>query len=193
VNRTNLDRIVEDVLQETDLDPSYLDIELTETSVMTAKDESLPVLENLRSLGVTVALDDFGTGYSSLSHLQRLCIDKLKIDRSFLHDIPANRDNAAIVSAVIAMTRRLKLTVAAEGVETEEQLHFLRAEGCDLAQGFLFSRPLSPLAIEKMLLEKDAPIGAGSVDWTVAAAGSPGPLAARREGRRKGLNLYSVS
>jgi EAL domain-containing protein (putative c-di-GMP-specific phosphodiesterase class I) len=109
------------------------------------------MLRRLKDLGVHISLDDFGTGYSSLSYLKRLPIDRIKIDQSFVQNIPNDPDDAAIVSAVIAMTHRLRRAAVAEGVETKQQLTFLRDESCDQGQGFLFSRPLPPTAIEATL------------------------------------------
>jgi diguanylate cyclase (GGDEF)-like protein/PAS domain S-box-containing protein len=131
------------ILKETGLPPRYLELELTETILMHDADSSLGLLEALKAMGVRLAIDDFGTGYSSLSYLKRFPIDTLKIDQSFVHDIPADADDATIVSAVIGMGKNLNHRVIAEGVETHEQLAFLRAQGCDEGQGFLFSHPLS--------------------------------------------------
>jgi EAL domain-containing protein (putative c-di-GMP-specific phosphodiesterase class I) len=101
-------------------------------------------LEELRSMGVKLAIDDFGTGYASLVYLRQFPVDKLKIDRSFIGDITVDSDDAAITSAIISIAKKLKLKVVAEGVETPEQLSFLRAEGCDDGQGYYFSRPMAP-------------------------------------------------
>lgn len=142
---------VSTALEEAQLPPECLDLEITESSAMQNVEYSATMLRRLKDLGVHISLDDFGTGYSSLSYLKRLPIDRIKIDKSFVQNVPNDDDDAAIVSAVIAMTHRLKRTAIAEGVETREQLDFLRAESCDHGQGFLFSRPLPPAAIEKTL------------------------------------------
>jgi diguanylate cyclase (GGDEF)-like protein/PAS domain S-box-containing protein len=131
------------ILKETHLDPSYLELELTETVLMRRLESTTSVLRTLKSIGVRLAVDDFGTGYSSLSYLKKFPIDSLKIDQSFVHDITVNADNGPIVSAVITMAKSLKKCVIAEGVETEEQIRFLQAYGCDEAQGFYFSSPLA--------------------------------------------------
>jgi EAL domain-containing protein (putative c-di-GMP-specific phosphodiesterase class I) len=131
------------ILKETGLPPRYLELELTETILMHDADSSLGLLEALKAIGVRLAIDDFGTGYSSLSYLKRFPIDTIKIDQSFVLDITANADDATIVSAVIGMGKKLNDRVIAEGVETHEQLAFLRTQGCDEGQGYLFSHPLS--------------------------------------------------
>jgi len=131
------------ILKETGLPPQYLELELTESILMHEAESSAKVLEALKAMGLKLAIDDFGTGYSSLSYLNRFPIDTLKIDQSFVRDIATNSDNATIVSAVISMGQKLKQQVIAEGVETTEQLAFLRNERCDGGQGFLFSYPVS--------------------------------------------------
>jgi diguanylate cyclase (GGDEF)-like protein len=147
-------RRVRRVLAKTGLYPRHLALELTETSLMNADEETQELLRSLRSFGVRLSIDDFGTGYSSLSYLKHFPLDDLKIDRSFISEVATNPDDAAIVRAVVAMAHSLKLQVVAEGVETEAQLSFLREHGCDSAQGFLFSEPLPPDAFEKLLRER---------------------------------------
>jgi diguanylate cyclase (GGDEF)-like protein/PAS domain S-box-containing protein len=129
-------------LAETGLPASCLDLEITETNAMQNAEATVHTLRELKALGVRITIDDFGIGYSSLSYLKRLPIDTLKIDQSFVRDITTDPDDAAIATAVIALAHTLKLRVVAEGVETEEQLVFLENHGCDLMQGYLFSRPL---------------------------------------------------
>jgi len=133
---------VADALAESGLDPRCLELELTEGFIMHQPDEAIVLLNSLREMGVGIAIDDFGTGHSSLSYLKQLPIQKLKIDRSFVHDIPTDPDDMAITSAIVALGHRLQMTIIAEGVETEEQLSFLINEGCEEAQGYLFSMPL---------------------------------------------------
>jgi EAL domain-containing protein (putative c-di-GMP-specific phosphodiesterase class I) len=129
-------------LNETGLDPRFLELELTESVLMKRADSMASILQTLRERGVRVALDDFGTGYSSLNYLRRFPVDALKIDQSFVREIGAAGNDTTIVTAVIAMAKSLKLRVVAEGVETLEQLTFLRAHQCDEAQGYYFSRPV---------------------------------------------------
>jgi len=133
---------VTNVIEQTGVDPHQLQLEITETIAMTNFDYSVDILQNLRALGLTIAIDDFGTGYSSLNYLKRFPVDKLKIDRSFVTDIGLHPDNAAIVRAIINLGRGIGARVNVEGVETEEQLRFMRENGCDEVQGFYYSRPL---------------------------------------------------
>jgi len=133
---------VNDVLTETGLDPRYLELELTETFLMQDSKATVTVLKALKGMGVQLALDDFGTGYSSLSYLKRFPIDTLKIDQSFVRDLTTDADDASIVTAVINMGKSLHMGVVAEGVETREQLAFLREQGCPEGQGYYFSRPV---------------------------------------------------
>jgi diguanylate cyclase (GGDEF)-like protein len=140
--KPGLSRVVEEALANSELDPRYLVIEITEGLVMEDIEMTSKVLHEIKENGVSISVDDFGTGYSSLSYLKRYPIDELKIDRSFLMDVPASEDDSAIVKAVIAMSHSLELNVVAEGVETEEQLAFLRKLNCNALQGYLFSVPL---------------------------------------------------
>ena len=130
------------VLEKTGLAPEYLELEITETTIMVDPDRAVRNLKILKDHGVKVSLDDFGTGYSSMSYLQKLPLDALKIDLSFIRNILTNPNDAAIVKTMIAMAHNLDLKVIAEGVETEDQLEFLRELGCDTVQGFLFSPPV---------------------------------------------------
>ena len=138
----NLIGMIEQVLGESRLHPSLLELELTEGMLMHNVEEAAHILARLDEIGVRLAIDDFGTGYSSLSYLKRFPIHTLKIDRSFVRDISTDPDDAAIVTAIVAMARSLNLRVTAEGVETEEQAAFLRSLTCDQAQGFHFGRPM---------------------------------------------------
>ncbi len=140
--RTGFLQEVQDVLREHAMDARYLELEITETALLRDIDRTASVLRSLKELGVSISLDDFGTGYSSLSFLKRFPIDIIKVDQSFVRDIIEDPDDAAIVSAVIGMAKSLKRKVVAEGVETAEQLHWLRAQGCDQMQGYYFSKPL---------------------------------------------------
>lgn len=151
IERSDVVSIVGQTLRETGLSPSSLELEVTETYVMRKAAQSIRVLENLRTIGVGLAIDDFGTGHSSLAYLQRLPVDKLKIDRSFVTDLANGDSHSAIARAVIALGHSLQLQVLAEGVETPEQAAFLREQGCDEVQGFLFGRPMEPEAVRARL------------------------------------------
>ncbi len=148
------DKFIESVfttLSETGLDPKSLELELTESVLMKRAESAASVLKTLRARGVQIAVDDFGTGYSSLSYLRKFPINALKIDQSFVRQITSTPDDTTIVTAVISMGRSLKLRVVAEGVETHEELTFLRARLCDEAQGYYFSRPVRPEQFAKLL------------------------------------------
>ncbi len=142
---------IADVLQETGLEPRFLEVELTESMVMNDVDNAITILRTLKELGTHISIDDFGTGYSSLSYLRRFPIDVLKIDQSFVNESTVDPDAAAIVVAIISLAHSLRLRVIAEGVETAEQLEFLRAQGCDEMQGYYFSRPVGADAFESLL------------------------------------------
>jgi diguanylate cyclase (GGDEF)-like protein/PAS domain S-box-containing protein len=139
------------IVRETGADPRRIELEITETMVMRSLDQSIEVLQQLRAIGMRVAVDDFGIGYSSLGQLARLPANALKIDRSFVAQAVDDPTSGSITEAIIAMARRLKLRVTAEGVETRQQLEFLRANQCDAFQGFLFSRPVTSLEATAML------------------------------------------
>jgi predicted signal transduction protein with EAL and GGDEF domain len=130
------------IIHASGLDPSSLELEITESVVMSDGECAVGVLEQLKSIGVRIAIDDFGTGYSSLGYLKRFPIDTLKVDRSFIRDIPADSGDKKIARAIIAMAHALRLEVVAEGVENAEQLKFLRAQHCDAVQGYFLFRPL---------------------------------------------------
>jgi diguanylate cyclase (GGDEF)-like protein len=139
------------ILSETGLDPRYLELELTEGALMKRAELTASILSTLRESGVRVAVDDFGTGYSSLSYLRKFPLDAIKIDQSFVGQITTVPDETVIVRAIISMGRSLNLRVIAEGVETQEQLDFLKAHRCDEAQGYFFSRPVPPQELVKFL------------------------------------------
>jgi diguanylate cyclase (GGDEF)-like protein len=140
-------------LEDADLEARYLEVELTESAVMTNPEQSVMILEQLSGMGVLVSVDDFGTGYSSMSYLRRFPIDKLKIDRVFINEIVSRPEDASIVQAIVSLAHNLRLKVVAEGVETLEQLDFLKAAGCDEYQGFHFSRPLPAADFERLMRE----------------------------------------
>ena len=139
------------ILEETGLSPHYLGLELTESVLMQHAKFTVPVLKELKAMGVRLAIDDFGTGYSSLSYLRQFPIDILKVDQSFVNGINADTDDATIINAVINMGGNLKHRVIAEGVETVEQVAFLQAHGCDEGQGYYFSRPVPAPQFAKLL------------------------------------------
>jgi len=147
----NLVETVARALDETGLTPECLEIELTESLMMADVDASIQTLRSLKAMGVKLSIDDFGTGYSSLSQLKRFPVDALKIDRSFVRDIAADRDAAAMVDAIVSLAHGLRMQVVAEGVETMEQLDHLRACGCDEVQGHIYSRALPGAEVERLL------------------------------------------
>ena len=162
--------LIRDALRENRLPVDYLELELTESLLLSNADVMFTVLEELRSMGVHLAIDDFGTGYSSLSYLRQFPVSRLKIDRSFIREVALNDDDAKIVTAIIGMARNLGLKVVAEGVETEEQMMFLRAQRCDEIQGYYFGKPLPPEAIEAAFDPPNTPLDPQTVNAVVAVA-----------------------
>jgi len=150
----NLPAMVSQLLAEADLAPKYLELELTEGVATDDPISAMAIMDDLHARGVRMSIDDFGTGYSSLSYLKRFPVYKLKIDQSFVRDITVDSEDKAIVSAIINMARSLGLQTIAEGVETAEQLEFLRAQGCDEVQGYHCSRPLPAEQCERLMLAK---------------------------------------
>ncbi len=142
-NNQNLADLISQTLKKTGLPPEYLDCEITESGLMQNFDGALELMDALNKLGVTFSIDDFGTGYSSLSYLKRFPVQKVKIDRSFIRDILKDEDDSALVEAIIAMAQKLKLKIVAEGVETIEQVEFLKDCLCDEIQGYIFSPPIN--------------------------------------------------
>ncbi len=142
LQRSGFLETVQAVLDETGCRAQWLELEVTEGLIMNQADKAIGFLQGLREMGVAIAIDDFGTGYSSLSYLKQLPVTKLKIDRSFIQDIPHDSDDQAIAEAILALGKSLQIKVCAEGVESEEQKMFLKSTGCDEQQGFLYSRPL---------------------------------------------------
>nr|WP_273441013.1 EAL domain-containing protein [Sedimenticola selenatireducens] len=151
---SNIVAMVASVLQRSGVDAANLELEITESMVMQDADSSIQLLASLKELGVYLAIDDFGTGYSSLSYLKRFPLDKLKVDRAFVSDLPDNEEDAAIANAVIVLAKSLGLQVIAEGVETLEQILFLHDQGCDEIQGYYCSRPLPADEITPLLRQK---------------------------------------
>ena len=143
--------MVEKSLKESNFPAEFLELEITESALMDREEEAIRILKQLRSMNIKLAIDDFGTGYSSLAHLKRFPLDTLKIDKSFVDDIPENQDDKEIAATIIAMGHTLRLRVLAEGVETKEQLEFLKSCGCDLYQGFFKSKPIPAEEFVKFL------------------------------------------
>ncbi len=166
-----LPRRVADILRQTGLAPSRLEIELTESGIIADRQHALQVVLALKAIGVTVAMDDFGTGYSSLSTLQAFPFDKIKVDKSFIQAVETSAHAAAIVKATLLLGRSLNIPVLAEGVETTRHLDFLRDEGCNSVQGYLFGRPMPVDVVNRMILDCGDEIdGAGTENHASAAA-----------------------
>jgi diguanylate cyclase (GGDEF)-like protein/PAS domain S-box-containing protein len=165
---------VRDILAETGLAPQYLQLELTESVLMKHAEEAVSVLSDLRNMGVQIAIDDFGTGYSSLSYLRQFPISVLKIDQSFVRQITQQPDDCILVSAIIGIGHSLRHTVVAEGVETLEQIEYLRTKCCDEAQGYLFSRPLTAEAMTALLNSGITDLHTSPHSWSDASRARPG-------------------
>jgi diguanylate cyclase (GGDEF)-like protein len=152
----NLAALVQSILEETGLPATRLELEITESLLLADTEPTLATLHALRAMGVRISMDDFGTGYSSLSYLRSFPFDKIKIDRSFMRDLETRGDSLAIIKAVIGLGQSLGMSTTAEGVETQEQLDAVRAQGCNEMQGFLFSPPISAEAVTRLLLDENA-------------------------------------
>jgi predicted signal transduction protein with EAL and GGDEF domain len=147
----NFTEMVETVLEITGLSPSLLELEITESIIMESPDLIVEKLKTLREKGISIALDDFGTGYSSLAYLRKIPITTLKIDKLFIDDISSAECNTALTDSIIDLGHKIGLTIVAEGVETSHQLEYLESNKCDMIQGYLFSKPLPPVEVEKVL------------------------------------------
>jgi diguanylate cyclase len=146
------------IIQEYDVNPAFLTFELTESMIMADTDNMLKKLKELKSLGTKLSIDDFGTGYSSLRYLNRFPLDSLKIDRSFVKELPESSDAAAIVNAILALAKALNLKTVAEGVETTQQMAFLQNTSCDSVQGYFFSKPMPVEEFQKYWEQQNNPI-----------------------------------
>jgi EAL domain-containing protein (putative c-di-GMP-specific phosphodiesterase class I) len=153
-NRPDLITTITHALENNNLEPKYLELELTESMIMQDLNNAIFTINELQSLGVRIAIDDFGTGYSSLFYLKNLPVNTLKIDRYFIHNVAQDTQKSAITKALIEMAHNMNMQVIAEGVETEAELSFLRDNCCDAIQGFLFSRALPSMEFENFLLSK---------------------------------------
>jgi len=149
-----LPELVSQLLQQTGVPPECLELELTEAVAMKDPEIAAQKMQELSQRGIRLSIDDFGTGYSSLSYLKRFHINQVKIDQSFVRDIGTDADDQAIVTAIIQMARSLGMSTIAEGVETDDQLEFLRARGCNQMQGYHYSRPLLPAQFEDFVRAK---------------------------------------
>ena len=156
----NLTALVQGLLTESGIDPASLELELTEGILMHHTEDNIAALKAFKAMGIRLAIDDFGTGYSSLGYLQRFPVDVLKIDRSFVTELPSNDSNVAIVDAIVTLAHGLGLLVVAEGVETIEHVEFLRAHGCDEGQGYYFGRPVPLLEFQSVLARDRARLAA---------------------------------
>jgi EAL domain-containing protein (putative c-di-GMP-specific phosphodiesterase class I) len=149
---TNIVADIMRTLKDTGFNAENLEFEVTESTLMTDTDTAIKVMNQFREHGISIAIDDFGTGYSSLNYLKRFPIDTLKIDRSFVRDLPDDSDDATIVLAIISLAQALRLNVVAEGIETAEQYAFLKEHGCNEAQGYYLGRPVPRDEFERLLV-----------------------------------------
>jgi EAL domain-containing protein (putative c-di-GMP-specific phosphodiesterase class I) len=149
--------LIKEALEHTACPTHILEVEISENFLLENEEEGIAELESIRNLGIELSLDDFGTGFSSLRYLQKMPIDKVKIDKSFIADIDTNDSDLEIVTATIAMAHKLNLVVIAEGVETQSQLGLLEPEECDVVQGFLFSKPMEAREIFRLPASQDQP------------------------------------
>lgn len=152
LHQSNLTEIVKNILDESGLEPRYLELEFTESAIMQNVKKTIEIMKQFKEIGLHLSIDDFGTGYSSLSYLKQFPVDKLKIDQSFVNNIAHDPNDAAIVQAIIALARTLGMTTIAEGVETEAQLGYLRSVHCKEMQGYLYSRPLPAAEFSALLV-----------------------------------------
>jgi EAL domain-containing protein (putative c-di-GMP-specific phosphodiesterase class I) len=150
-NGHDLEGLIAKTLKHSGYEPQYLEVELTESSILNDPGQAIQTLTNLQRMGLQTSLDDFGTGYSSLNYLMRLPLNKLKIDRSFVQNLDMNDRGIAIISAIIAMAHSLNLEVIAEGVEDEKHIHLLRQMKCDILQGYYIARPMPAMDFEQLL------------------------------------------
>ncbi|MEG0450106.1 MAG: EAL domain-containing protein [Lysinibacillus sp.] len=153
ISTTGFVDMVHNVLLETGVDPTHLEIEITEMSMLDYTEELIHTIKCIKALGITISLDDFGTGYSSLSYLKKFPVDALKIDRAFVQDINPGESGVAMIAAIISLAHALNLEVVAEGVESEEELEILRNYGCEYVQGYYFSKPLSVKDFQEVILQ----------------------------------------
>ena len=157
LQQSDFARTIGGMAEEARIDPRRIELEVTESVLVADDRRSIETLHDLKARGFGIAIDDFGTGYSSLSYLQRLPVDRLKIDRAFIRDLGSSEQSAAIAELIIAIARRLQLCVTAEGVETAGQLEFSREHGCDEIQGYYLGEPGPPAIIERAVIRKSAP------------------------------------
>jgi len=155
LERKDFSDIVKSLLEETQINTKWLEFEVTESQIMKNPENAISKLLEIGKMDINIAIDDFGTGYSSLSHLKQLPIDKLKIDRSFISDIPDDEYDMSITIAIITLAKNLNINVLAEGVETQEQKDFLIENGCFDIQGYLYSKPIPTDEMQKYLLRQN--------------------------------------